>query len=59
VSGEEDPVGNYGAGVKEVEKKLLANGKKVKTVLYKGARHEILNDFTYDKVKNDILEFLK
>lgn len=59
VAGEEDPVGNYGKGVKEVEKKLLAKGKNVRTVLYKGARHEILNDFTYDEVKKDILEFIK
>ena len=59
VSGEEDPVGNYGKGVKEVERKLIAKGKSVKTVLYKGARHEILNDFTYDEVKRDILDFIK
>ena len=59
VAGEEDPVGSYGKGVREVEKKLLAKGKRVKTILYKGARHEILNDFTYAEVKGDILEFIK
>ena len=42
-----------------MERKLIAKGKSVKTVLYKGARHEILNDFTYDEVKRDILDFIK
>ena len=58
VAGEDDPVGNYGKGVSEVEKKLIKKGKQVKKVLYKGARHEILNDFTYGDVKKDILEFI-
>ncbi len=57
ISGEEDPVGNYGKGVKEVEEKLKKKGKKASCILYKGARHEILNDFTYDNVKNDIISF--
>ncbi len=58
LSGQEDPVGNYGKGVKEVEENLNNIGAKAKSVLYKNARHEILNDFTYNDVKNDILEFL-
>ncbi len=57
VSGEEDPVGNYGKGVRTVEKKLRSAGACVKCILYKGARHEILNDFCYEDVKRDILEF--
>ncbi len=57
VSGEEDPVGNYGKGIKEVERKLQKAGVDVTCKLYSGARHEILNDFTYDAVKADILAF--
>ena len=57
VSGEEDPVGNYGKGVCEVRDGLAEQGIDVKCILYKGARHEILNDFTYDRVKEDILDF--
>jgi len=57
VSGEEDPVGNYGKGVKEVESKLKKQGIRVSCKLYKGARHEILNDFTYEAVRDDIVEF--
>ena len=57
VSGEEDPVGNYGKGVREVEAKLKKQGKAVSCILYPGARHEILNDFTYESVRDDILRF--
>ncbi len=57
VSGEEDPVGNYGKGVREVEAKLKKQGKNVECILYKGARHEILNDFTYEATYNDIVNF--
>lgn len=58
VSGEDDPVGNYGSGVLQVEKRLRKQNHDVKCILYKGARHEILNDFTYEDVKRDIIEFL-
>lgn len=57
VSGEEDPVGNYGKGVREVCDKLKKQGIDTECILYEGARHEILNDFTYGKVKEDILDF--
>lgn len=57
VAGENDPVGNYGKGVREVEERLLAVGVQCKCILYSGARHEILNDFTYENVKCDILDF--
>ena len=57
VSGENDPVGNYGKGVKEVERKLKKRGKNVSCKLYAKARHEILNDFTYETVRNDIIDF--
>lgn len=57
VSGEEDPVGNYGKGVKAVETKLKKAGRQVSCHLYPGARHEILNDTTYVEVKEEILRF--
>lgn len=57
VSGEDDPVGNYGRGVRDVEAKLRERGKNVTCTLYSGARHEILNDFTYETVRDDILRF--
>ena len=59
VSGDEDPVGNYGKGIIFVSEKLKNNGKIAKHILYQGARHEILNDFTYEDVKKDIIEFIE
>jgi len=59
VSGEDDPVGNYGKGVLEVEEKLKKQGKSARAIIYKGARHEILNDFTYEDVKKDIIGFIE
>lgn len=59
LSGSDDPVGNYGKGIKRVEKKLLRHGKKVACKLYRGFRHEILQDFCRDQVIGDILSFIK
>ena len=59
VAGEEDPVGNYGKGVRFVDEKLKKSGKKSICILYSGARHEILNDFTYETVFADILSFIQ
>lgn len=57
VSGEDDPVGGYGEGTKDVFNRLKKSGADVKCILYPKARHEILNDFTYEAVKKDILDF--
>lgn len=57
VSGEDDPVGNYGKGVSEVYDKLRSYNAKVCMKLYSGARHEILNDSSYEQTKCDIVEF--
>ena len=52
-------MGNYGKGVSKVEALLKKQGKDASIKLYSGARHEILNDFTYDEVLCDILDFSK
>ena len=59
VSGEDDPVGDYGKGVMTVQNKLKKTGHNSKCILYKGARHEILNDICESEVKRDILEFIE
>ncbi len=59
LSGSMDPVGNYGKGVQQVHDDLKTTGHDASCILYPDARHEILNDETYDQVKTDILNFLK
>ena len=59
VAGDSDPVGNYGKGVNEVGDKLKAAGCRAEVILSEGARHEILNDFCYDQVKGDIVNFCR
>lgn len=58
VSGCEDPVGSYGAGVKAVEGMLAAAGIPVETHLYENCRHEILNDTCREQVIADIRRFV-
>lgn len=58
ISGSDDPVGNYGKGVKEVYNKLLKSGANVKLKLYENCRHEIHNDICRNEVISDILNFL-
>ncbi len=45
VAGEDDPVGTYGKGIKQIYNDLIAAGKKDVTIkLFPGMRHEILNE---------------
>ena len=59
ISGEDDVVGDYGKGVRICAKKLKENGANVTMMLYRGYRHEILNDSSFDEVCKDILNFIK
>lgn len=58
VSGNDDPVGNYGRGVTAVFKLLYALDANVRLRLYPNCRHEILNDTCRDEVIRDIFEFV-
>ena len=58
VAGDNDPVGEYGKGVKQVAEDLKKTGHTaVHTKVYKGMRHEILNEIDRQTVMNDILEW--
>lgn len=60
VAGEEDPVGNYGKGVKRVYKKYRKQQiKDIELKLYKSDRHELLNETDYLQVSQDILSWIK
>lgn len=58
VSGADDVVGDYGKGVMLVDKKLRECGANVTTKLYKGNRHEVLNDISRNECIKDILQFI-
>lgn len=58
VSGDQDPVGNFGKGVKKVYRRLVKTGHHVQLILYPGGRHEILNETNKEQVYHDIGEFL-
>lgn len=59
LSGSMDPVGDYGKGVTQVCEDLQKTGHNARCILYPDARHEILNDDTYEQVRSDILAFLE
>ena len=59
IAGTDDPVGNYGKGVKEVYDRLAETGHNVKIKLYEGARHEILNETNRDEVNKDLTDFIR
>lgn len=55
ISGEDDPVGNYGKGIKQVYNDLkLAGVNDVTLKLYPGMRHEILNERKNKTVYEDM-----
>ena len=59
MSGAEDPVGDYGAGVERAYKAFCNAGlTDVMIRLYPGGRHEMLNEINRDEVKQDILNWL-
>ena len=58
VSGDQDPVGDFGKGVRKVYHRLVKTGHDVKLILYPGGRHEILNETNREQVYEDIASFL-
>ncbi|MBO7335320.1 MAG: lysophospholipase [Lachnospiraceae bacterium] len=57
-SGTEDPVGSFGKGVEALYEKLKELGfTNVKCKLYKGDRHELLNEFDKEQVIRDFAGF--
>lgn len=55
-SGAKDPVGGFGKGVKKVAESFKEKGsEKVFTLLYRDARHEMLNELNKHEVYEDVL----
>ncbi len=60
ISGDDDPVGAYGVGVKKIyDRMLAAKMTDVTLKLYAGARHEVLNELNRAEVFADIAAWLE
>lgn len=58
MSGDQDPVGEYGKGIRVVYKRLVEQNCSVRMKLYPGGRHEMLNETNRQQVYQDVLRFL-
>lgn len=58
LSGDEDPVGDYGRGPKKLANLLNRHNIKPELKLFKGMRHEPLNELNCIKVYEEILNYL-
>ncbi len=59
IAGEEDPVGSYGQGPRQVTEALRRAGVRDVTLkLYPGMRHEVLNELGKETVYEDVLGWL-
>lgn len=60
VSGDADPVGDYGKGVRKAYISLRAVGlENIKIKLYEGGRHELLNETNRQDVMRDISSWIE
>lgn len=60
ISGDEDPVGKYGKGVRRLHQQYVDLGLKNSAIkLYEGGRHELLNETNKHEVYNFIYNWLR
>lgn len=60
IAGTQDPVGNYGKGVRQSAEAFRKAGlADVSLRLYPNSRHEILNDLEKEQVWQDVLDWLR
>ncbi len=59
ISGEDDPVGNYGKGVRSVHSSLENSGVSDLTLkIYPNARHELFNEINREEAMGDMLSWI-
>lgn len=59
IAGSDDPVGNYGQGVKQAVQAFTQAGMETVTMrLYPLCRHEVLNELNREEVYHNVLEWL-
>lgn len=59
ITGDQDPVSNYGEGAEIAKALYQAVGiKDLKLIKYSGVRHELLNEVNWDQVTEDVIGWL-
>lgn len=59
-SGTDDPVGDYGKGVRKAYDSLMAAGMENVTLrMYEGGRHELLNETNRSEIMQDIYDWME
>lgn len=60
VSGDADPVGGYGKGVRRAYESLKEAGlENISLKMYQGGRHELLNEINRDEIMQDIYDWVR
>ncbi len=59
IAGDQDPVGEFGEGVRRLAERYRRVGVRVSERIYRGARHEIFNETNRDEVHADLLDWLR
>lgn len=59
ISGDADPVGDFGKGVRYVYDNLKKNGANADLKLYEGARHELFNETNREEVFQDLIHWIE
>lgn len=60
LSGDADPVGDYGRGVQKAYESLRDAGvEQISLKLYEGGRHELLNETNRDEVMRDVFQWIE
>ena len=60
ISGDADPVGGWGKGVRTVFNRFKSIGMQDLTIkIYPGARHEVLNELNKQEVWDDVLDWIE
>ena len=58
IAGDQDPVGDKGKGVIALDGWYKKQQAKVSTIIYKGVRHEYLNDISAEESRKNIADFV-